>query len=80
MRLRRQPPRRRRQKAPDPAAEKAAAKRRDTRTVLVGARSAPGAALEKASTREAAKTPAAFAAVAVWKDAVTASETAGRNP
>jgi lipoprotein-anchoring transpeptidase ErfK/SrfK len=37
------------------------------------------AALEEARTREAAKSPAAFAAVQVWKAAVTASETAAET-
>jgi hypothetical protein len=37
------------------------------------------AALEAARTREAAKTPAAFSAVQVWKDAVAASEAAAET-
>ncbi len=37
------------------------------------------AALEEASAREAEKTPAAFAAVQVWKAAVAASETAAET-
>jgi lipoprotein-anchoring transpeptidase ErfK/SrfK len=67
-------------KAPDPAADNAAAEAAATaRTVLVSEQIRARAALEMASTREAAKTPAAFAAVAVWKDAVTASETAAET-
>jgi lipoprotein-anchoring transpeptidase ErfK/SrfK len=64
-------------KTPDPAAEKAAAEAAATaRTVLISEQLRAHAALEAASRREAIKTPAAFAAVAVWKDAVAASEAA----
>ena len=66
--------------APDPAAEKAAAEAAATaRTVLVSEQLRANAALEAATKREAAKSPAAFAAVEVYKDAVAASETAAET-
>jgi lipoprotein-anchoring transpeptidase ErfK/SrfK len=66
--------------AADPAAAKAAAEAAATaRTVLVSEQLRANAALESAAKREAAKSPAAFAAVEVYKDAVAASEAAAET-
>ncbi len=66
--------------APDASAAAAAAAKLETaktaaRSELIGAR----AALEEAQAREAVKTPAAFAAVQVWKEAVAARDAAAET-
>jgi lipoprotein-anchoring transpeptidase ErfK/SrfK len=64
----------------DPAADKAAAEAAATaRTVLVSEQLRARAALEAAIKREAAKTPAAFAAVEAYKNAVAASDAAAET-